>query len=114
MTSAALVAELLRMDPEGTTEVTISSQPIWFVDILPAYYDGRMMLLHNDERGCPVGAEYTSAGRKIVLRMFDLEEWLMEYPEFPVASDGRYAEMIERWRQDGRDYAAKHKESTND
>jgi hypothetical protein len=103
VTSAELIEELQKLDPDGTTEVTIHSQPIWYIDRLPAYYDGRLLLLHRDHMYQIISAEYTGKGAKIVLGQFDLKDFLEDFPEFTVHSDTQwYLDRVEKWREAGR------------
>ncbi len=43
MLTKELIALLKEADPEGNTEVCIDNLPVWYVQKLPAYYDGCMI-----------------------------------------------------------------------
>ena len=69
MTTAELIALLREADPDGTTPVCVANADVYFVQRLPAYYDGRLQQLVHDESKQPnwtiVGAKILSAGEKV-------------------------------------------------
>ena len=41
-TTAEFIKMIQQEDPEGTAEVCVGTAPVWFVERVPAYYDGRL------------------------------------------------------------------------
>ena len=53
MKTKELIKELQELDPTGETEVVCGCGDIYFVEELPAYYDGRLGVLIKDESKKP-------------------------------------------------------------
>ena len=115
MTTAELIEALKKADPEGTTQVVVGNRPIYTVGNEPAYYDGCMQILVQDESRKPyfniVGMKVTRAGRKVRLRLYDIEDWILDYPDGDVdLSDlensdyqyERWSANIAEWRAEAR------------
>jgi len=106
MTTGELIAALREADPDGTTPVCVSNDDIYFVERLPAYYDGRLQQLVHDEskRGRAwsiVGARVISAGNKVKIRTMSIQEVLIDKPELPI--EGADPETVARWRDEARE-----------
>lgn len=108
MKSKILIEELQKIDPSGEMEVCVGNQDIWFLDKQPAYYDGVLQVIKN-ENGVVNGIKYVISGSKIKLVLFDLEYKIMDDPDFPVEfpdSEGYIFECIkediENWREESR------------
>jgi hypothetical protein len=108
MTTAELIALLREADPDGTTPVCVGNADVYFVQRLPAYYDGRLQQLVHDESKKPywtiVGAKIITAGEKIDIVPMSICDVLMDMPELPI--EGGDPTMIEAWRAEARDNAA--------
>lgn len=108
MKTKILIEELQKIDPSGEMEVCVGNQDIWFLDKQPAYYDGVLQVIKN-ENGVVSGIKYIISGNKISLKLFDLEYKIMDDPDFPVElpDGGGYIfkclkEDIEKWREESR------------
>jgi len=106
MTTAELIAALREADPEGTTSVCVGNYDVYFVQRLPAWYDGRLQQLVHDEdkRGKQwsiIGAKIISNGYKIDIRALSIRDVLLDMPDLPV--EGGDQETIERWRTEARE-----------
>lgn len=106
MTTAELIAALREADPDGTTPVCVGNADVYFVQVLPAYYDGRLQQLVHDEskRGKEwsiVGAKIVSAGRKVDIVPMSIRDVLSDVPDLPI--EGGDEETIARWRAEARD-----------
>ncbi len=111
MTTAELITQLQACDPTGETECVVGNEPIYFVQGLPAFYDGRMQVLIRDKSSeyyNVTGAKITGKGQKISIMTHSVEDALCENPELPVETETPYdAERVEKWRQEARDINAK-------
>lgn len=108
MNTRELIAALQAADPTGDVPVCVANADLYFVERLPAYYDGSLEQLVHDEtkRGKAwsiVGARLVRAGEKVRLRQMPVEDLLYEHPELPV--EGGNPAVVERWRQQGRKLA---------
>lgn len=111
--------ELLKKeDPEGVCDITVGNEPVYWIERLPYYYDGRLQRVIR-EKGIPIYAGYPT-DEKIKIHVDSIEEVLFDYPEFQLDTKGieykgeinkRYAEDIEKMRQEGRKLQAWKKES---
>lgn len=66
------------MDPTGELEVTVGKRDIFFLKILPGYYDGCYQVLRRDpelEGKCydVIGAEIRSGGRHICIEVLGID-----------------------------------------
>lgn len=105
MTTAELITALREADPEGTTPVCVSNADVYFVQSLPAYYDGCLQqLIHDkDKRGKEwsiVGARILTTGRKIDIVAISIQDVLADMPDLPI--EGGDSRDIERWRAEAR------------
>lgn len=80
MKSKELIAELQKLDPTGEIEVVGSSGDIYFAEVQPAYWDGRLAILIRDKeerkRGWyhVKGMKFISSGKKIVLNEMNMKD----------------------------------------
>jgi hypothetical protein len=114
MKTKDLIKQLQECDPEGETEVCVHNVPIYYVDNLPAYYDGKLQVLINDPEKEPyysvVGAKFVSTGRKVVINTLGIDDAIHSDPDLPVEIDNdiptydfSYAKRVEEWRKEARD-----------
>lgn len=82
MTTKDLIKRLQEVDPEGNTEVVVGSDPIYFVEHLPGYYDGAYVTLIQDHGKDPyyniTGAKVTRAGSKVKIHLMSVEDILQD------------------------------------
>lgn len=100
MTTAELIAALQKADPDGTTPVCVANADVYFVQVLPAYYDGRLQQLIHDEskRGKAwsiVGAKIITSGHKVDIVAMSIRDVLCDMPDLPI--EGGDEETIARW-----------------
>jgi len=75
MKTKELVKFLNELDPNGDCEVCIENADIERLDILPAYYDGRIKVItERDEHFWPTKTKVTGAGTKINLYRHDWQD----------------------------------------
>jgi len=114
MKTKELIEQLKENDPSGELEVCVDNLPIYFVDVLPAYWDGRLQCLIQDHSKDPyyniVGYRITSNGDKLNLRTMDLGTVLLDNPEAVVELDldsmpsekPRWEKIVEKERKEAR------------
>jgi hypothetical protein len=78
MKTAELIRRLQEADPSGEAECVVGTDDIYFVELLPCYYDGSPLLLVHDEKlrdnsYSVVGARYMRSGNKVRITTMDLE-----------------------------------------
>jgi hypothetical protein len=110
MKTKDLIKLLRENDPEGEIEVCVGNVPVHYVDNLPAYYDGLLQVLIPNPIECKYynveQAKFVSSGRKVVIHTWGIDDAIYENPDLPVEienDNGRYAEMVEKWRAEGRE-----------
>lgn len=122
MKTKKLIELLMKEDPSGEAECCIGNADIHFVDLAPAYYDGRLQILQRDESSPYyniIGGKITASGMKVFIRALSLEDVLLDDPEAPIDlsecqdNGNRYADAIEQWRKDGRELQKEIKENKN-
>jgi len=88
MTTNELIDALRSADQSGKLQVVVGNVPIYTVDRLPAYYDGRMQELIQDHSRDPyyniVGFRVKRSGQKINLCTIDFETVLWDNPDAEV------------------------------
>lgn len=114
MTTAQLIELLKQEDPEGTAEVCVGVNPVWFVEKVPAYYDGRLEFVER-VKGLPVRAGWRDNGLKVKIHTDDIETAIYDNPEVeivePLRSDGRHTAWVESKRKEARDLKAELRKS---
>lgn len=88
-----LIQQLQELDPSGETEVSCGNHDIWTVEMLPAYYDGRLQLLIRDPEKTGecfdiIGAKYVSKGQKIKLTSMGVTDVLWDNPDAEIDYGG--------------------------
>jgi hypothetical protein len=117
VTVAELIAALRAADPTGMLPVCVGNEDIYFVDALPAYYDGSLQQLVHDEakRGkawSVIGAKIIRSGRKVNLRALSIRDVLIDMPDLPI--EGGDPAQIARWREEAREDVSSTKEQPID
>lgn len=117
MKTSELIRRLQEADPNDEAECCVDNEDIHFLEVVPAYWDGRLQVFTRDPARAPyfdiTGAKITSAGTKIKIRHLSVSDLLMDHPEMPVDTSGlgdrssaEHAVQIERWRATGRRFCA--------
>ena len=114
MKTRELIRLLQEADPSGELECCVDNEDIHFLEVIPAYWDGRLQVFTRDpaRKGYfdIVGAKITAAGTKIKIRHLSIEDLLIDNPEMPVDTGGagsaEHAAQVERWRATGRRFKA--------
>jgi hypothetical protein len=83
MKTKDLIAALQDADPTGEVEVCVGNQDIYFVEQLPAYYDGRLQTLIVDNSPNPRinGVKVHSSGNKVQIHIMGVEDVLLDDPD---------------------------------
>lgn len=100
MKTRELIAMLQEEDPSGALEVCVSNEPIYIVERIPAYYDGLLGVLVQDEtKGCYniIGYKMTQRGDKVRLQTMGLDDCMLDHPELPVDLSECSEQDRERW-----------------
>ena len=109
MKTKELIKALQELDPSGETECFVENQDIYFLELLPAYYDGSPYVFVRDKAKEPyydvVAAKYLGSGAKISLHTLsahDLitnnEEIEFDYSELTELRKQFHKELIEHIR----------------
>ncbi len=118
MTTSEAIKILKELDPSGNEQLVCRNQPIFFIEKMPAYYDGAMQVLITDKsKDCynVIGGKYVRDGCKVQIVLHSLEDAIFENPDLPIESpiingNKRYnEEIIERWRKEAREMKEKYK-----
>jgi hypothetical protein len=113
MKVSELIKELQELDPNDECQVCVGNSPLRWVERLPWYYDGRMTFIEYDTRSIPIKGGYPNHGSKIMFHYDTLEDALMDNPDMELDLSGityqgkveeRYAKMIDKWIQQGREF----------
>jgi hypothetical protein len=104
MTTSELIEALKKEDPEGTSEVYVNGEAIYFAERLPGYYDGWYPVLIQDHSKDPyyniTGIRYTKVGTKIRLQTMGMEDILCDNPKATVELDGSLGDYATRVLQE--------------
>lgn len=114
MKTKELIRRLQEEDPTGEEECCVGNCDIFFVEALPAYYDGCNQVLIRDPAKAPyydiVGGKYTEKGLKISLRTMSIPDAIFENADMPVDFSDlhetrreRYEKVIEEKRKTTRE-----------
>jgi phage pi2 protein 07 len=108
MKTKELIRQLQEADPSGEIEVCVENEDIHFIEIAPAYWDGRLQVLVRDsnKKGYDVvGAKITSHGKKLKIRTLSIDDAIFNNPDLPVEIDvhnegqrKHYKEEVKKWR----------------
>jgi hypothetical protein len=79
MKTKELIKLLQEEDPTGETDVCVGNLPITYVCIEPAYYDGRLQRILDNNKG-----EYVSAGSKVVINYTSFSDIVIDNQEFEI------------------------------
>lgn len=94
MKSKKLIELLKEVDPTGEVEVCVGNCDIRYVDMMPAYYDGKLQTLKYDDEDMIIGGKYHTKGSKIKLVPYSISDaisWGIDYDEREIEID--YSEL---------------------
>ena len=110
MKSKELIRRLQDVDPSGEVECCVGNEDIYFLDYMPAYYDGRLQfLIHDPEKidksWSITGAEIRSRGYKIEIKSMGIYDILWDDIDLKVTYDSessrnQYEKVVASWRED--------------
>tara|TARA_Y100000310_G_scaffold345691_1_gene468327 strand:- start:4894 stop:5277 length:384 start_codon:yes stop_codon:yes gene_type:complete len=111
-----LIKELQEFDLDE--EVCVGNLDIYFLDELPAYYDGNLQRIIKDpeKKHCYsiVGAKVTGKGKKVNLYTMGVEDVILDDPEVPVdlselidIAKARWESKVEEYREEIREIERK-------
>lgn len=110
MKTKELIEALKKNDPSGELEVSVGKTPIYVVERMPAYYDGKLRMLVQDHSKDPyynvVGGIITDKGHHLNIHTLDpIDDLLLDFPDAPITLDlssperiAQYGEMVEERR----------------
>lgn len=107
-----LIAMLQQTDPENECEVCVGNCPVWLLDKLPWYYDGKRQSVERKD-GWPIRGGYPGWGMKLNIRYDDLEGALLDNPDMELDLSGitydgkvnpRHQQQLDRWIAEGRKF----------
>ncbi len=103
MTTAELIKKLREEDPTGKVQVVVGNIPIYAVENIAAYWDGRLQMLVQDHGKDPfyniVGYKVTSKGRKVRLVTMDLDDVMLDNPDVPVDLNELGESFLSDWEE---------------
>ena len=102
MKTRDLIKQLQELDPEGNTEVVTPCGDIYFPEVQPAYWDGRLGVLIRDKRLQEEGYYHVkgmkifSSGQKIVLHSMSLRDviWDQDMNEMTIEYDSEETKEV--------------------
>lgn len=108
MKTGELIKLLQEADPSGELPVCVGNHDVYFVQKLPAYYDGPLQQLIHDDSLRPywsiVGAKITTRGLKVDIATMSIEDAINDVPDLPVECEGSWTqERVDRWRAEARE-----------
>ena len=106
MTVGELVAELKDYDQDAIV-CTGGNDSIRCTECLPAYWDGRLTNIIENEFGNPIKVEINGKGTKVKIHSYDTEDVIFENPRIEVEVESNSKGSLDtyaKWRQDGLDY----------
>lgn len=116
MKTKDLINELKKADPTGENEVVVCNKDIYFIESLPAYYDGsaeKLIFSETGDKMFPIAGKFVRKGIKIQINTLSLQDAAQEYYEaekdFPIdlseCGDGGYEkERIKMWKIESGEY----------
>jgi len=117
MKTRELIRQLQEADPSGGLDCCIeTTTDIYFVERLPAYYDGTQEILVRDpnkENYNIVGGIFTGEGVKVCIRSYSIEDALWDYDgKFPIEyiKCSRPQEKVKKIKDEIKKFLTKHKE----
>lgn len=87
MKTKELIRLLQEADPSGEEQCCVGNADIYYIDNLPAYYDGTLQILNLNEEGRIVSAQYARGCRKIQIHTCPIDEAIFNDEDLPVTYD---------------------------
>lgn len=79
MKTKKLIQLLQEADPTGELECCVgTTTDIRYVDVLPAYYDGRLQVLKVNEKNQVIGAKYVREGSKVCIHTLSISDAVID------------------------------------
>jgi hypothetical protein len=114
MKSIDLIQKLRDIDPSGELEVVCGECDIWFLESLPAFYDGKLVTLIKDKAKEPFynisGAKISTKGKKITLKLMGLGDVLIDNwsAKIDLSECPNGHIEVENMRREGYEFALKY------
>lgn len=115
MKTNELIKRLQQADPSGELECCVGNIDIYFIETLPAYYDGALQVLVHDEKlkdkaWSIVGAKIKRSGEKVQIHTVSIEDAIYDMVDskrdFPVevedGSSGYNQQLVDKWKSEAR------------
>lgn len=101
MRTREVIRQLNEQDPSGELEVAVGNVDIFYIERLPAYYDGPLQVLKRSGKPCydVTGAEVRRSGHKVSIRTLSIGDALHENPDLLVEGEAAYVKPYETVRQ---------------
>lgn len=113
MKTKEMIRQLQKADPSGEEEVCVGNSDIHFVELLPAYYDGKLQVLVRDEKTKfynIVGAKILSSGSKVKIHTLSIKDAIwnnhdlpIDYSDLSEENAARYQQYYDKIREEARD-----------
>ena len=109
MKTKELIKQLNDCDPSGELECCVENEDIYYVDVTPAYYNGRLQVLIREPRNENyyniIGGKYFNEGKKVDIKVLSIEDIVLEDPDIPIEipeGDISLKNLVEGYREEGR------------
>jgi len=114
MNGNQLKALIDKLDPTGEIEIAIGNQDIYFGEVQPAYWDGRLerLIIDESKRGkcySVIGAKVIGSGQKLTLHTMGVSDVLMGDADAHIdlsnleknmpSSYNTWKQQVEDWRK---------------
>lgn len=113
MKTKELIKRLQEADPSGELECCVGNVDIYFVEQLPAYYDGPLEVLVHDEAlkdkcWSITGAKIVRSGQKVQIHTISIEDVMFDMVDdnrdFPISiedtTEGYYKKRVDQWKSE--------------
>jgi len=92
MKTKDVIKMLQEADPSGELECCIDNADIFFVDVIPAYWDGCFQTIGRDENNKIQNVTIHSQGDKVIIHYYHASDIILDRPDLPVYYDSEYSE----------------------
>ena len=115
MKTKTLIEVLQELDPTGELVVCVGNEDIIEIDVLPAYYDGKLQVLQRDKTkdGYDItGIEIKSNGKKVKIEPYGLKYYVFDHHSeldklnisFDHEPDQYTIDIIEEYRKKAKEF----------
>lgn len=109
MKTKELIKLLQKEDPSGEAECCVGNADVYYIESLPAYYDGCQQVLVRDPNNKyynVIGAKFISQGTKIDIRTLSISDAIFNNVDLPIEYDADYSKRhYEKWVEEQRKQA---------